>query len=102
VGQVAALEQSSGKHYWLKQPIGGSCVAAQAGRERFRSIHHAEVRDPQLFGWPKEALTELAAGYDRVYRDVSSKFGLVAHDGPQNQIESNTALLPAQVESEAN
>src|SRR5215469_12879547 len=28
---------------------------------------HAEVRDPVLLGWPKEALTKLAVRYDEAY-----------------------------------
>jgi hypothetical protein len=46
---------------------------------------------------------ELAARYDKDYREVASKYGLVPHqDGPQNQKESNRALLPAPTELEAN
>ena len=37
---------------------------------------HAEVRDPVLLGWPKEALAKLAGRYDEAYRDVVREFGL--------------------------
>lgn len=48
---------------------------------------HAEVRDPVLLGWPKEALAKLASRYDEAYRDVMLEFGLdAAQNGPQNQI----------------
>ena len=54
---------------------------------------HAEVRDPVLLGWPKEALAKLAGRYDEAYRDVVREFHLDAsQNGPHNQIESNTAI----------
>jgi hypothetical protein len=54
---------------------------------------HAEVRDPVLLGWPKEALTKLAGRYDEAYREVVREFGLdVAQNGPHNQIESKAAI----------
>jgi hypothetical protein len=54
---------------------------------------HAEVRDPVLLGWPKEALAKLAGRYDEAYREVMREFGLdVALDGPQNQTESKPAI----------
>ena len=50
---------------------------------------HAHTRDPFLAGLPQEALEELARAYDTI---------LIKHvpnalpDGPQNQIESKTAI----------
>ncbi len=61
---------------------------------------HAEVRDPVLLGWPKEALANLAGRYDEAYRDVVREFGLdVAPNAPQNQIESKPAIEAEVVES---
>lgn len=63
---------------------------------------HAEVRDPVLLGWPKEALAKLAGRYDEAYRDVMREFGL---DAPQNalgfQDKSTTAIEAEVVTSEA-
>ena len=54
---------------------------------------HAEVRDPVLLGWPKEALAKLAGRYDEAYRDVVREFGVDAsQDAPGNQKESKPAL----------
>jgi hypothetical protein len=54
---------------------------------------HAEVRDPVLLGWPKEALAKLAGRYDEAYREVMREFGLdVAQDAHQNQTESKPAI----------
>ena len=62
---------------------------------------HAEVRDPLLLGWPKEALTKLAGRYDEAYRDVLREFGLdAAQNAPQNQIESKPAINSEIVDSE--
>jgi hypothetical protein len=53
----------------------------------------AEVRDPVLLGWPKEALAKLAGRYDVAYRETVREFGLeVAQDAHQNQIESKPAI----------
>jgi hypothetical protein len=53
---------------------------------------HAEVRDPVLLGWPKEALAKLAGRYDEAYREVVREFSLdAAQDAPQNQIESKAS-----------
>jgi hypothetical protein len=50
---------------------------------------HAEVRDPVLLGWPKEALARLAGRYDEAYREVVREFSLdAAQNVVQNQIES--------------
>lgn len=63
---------------------------------------HAEVRDPVLLGWPKEALLELGDGYDEVYRKVARKYGLdVAQNGSGFQVKSNTAIEAEVVESGA-
>ena len=63
---------------------------------------HAEVRDPVLLGWPKEALAKLAGRYDEAYREVVREFGLdVAPNGPHNQIESTPAIEAEVVDSEA-
>jgi hypothetical protein len=60
---------------------------------------HAEVRDPVLLGWPKEALATLAGRYDEAYREVVREFGLdVAQNGPQNQTESKPALEALEAE----
>ena len=62
----------------------------------------AEVRDPVLLGWPKEALAKLAGRYDEAYRDVVREFGLdVAPNTPRNQIESKPAIEAEVVESAA-
>jgi hypothetical protein len=54
---------------------------------------HAEIRDPVLMGWPREALAKLANRYDEVFLETAREFGLnVAQDGPQNQIESKPAI----------
>jgi hypothetical protein len=61
----------------------------------------AEVRDPVLLGWPKEALAKLAGRYDEAYRDVVREFGLdVAPNAPQNQIESKPAIEAESMESD--
>jgi hypothetical protein len=62
---------------------------------------HAEVRDPVLLGWPKEALSKLAVRYDEAYREVVREFSLdAAQNALQNQIESKPATEAEQVESE--
>jgi hypothetical protein len=61
---------------------------------------HAEVRDPVLLGWPKEALAKLAGRYDEVYRDVVREFSLdAAQNAPQNQIESKPAFCSVKGDS---
>jgi hypothetical protein len=56
-------------------------------------IVHAHIRDPELLGWPKEALKELASEYDEAFRSVARKFALDdAQDGPLNQTESKPAI----------
>ena len=63
---------------------------------------HAEVRDPVLLGWPKEALAKLAVRYDEAYREVVREFSLdAAQNAPQNQIESKPAIEAEIVDSEA-
>jgi hypothetical protein len=63
---------------------------------------HAEVRDPVLLGWPKEALAKLAGRYDEAYREVVREFGLdVAPSVHQNQIESKPAIEAEVMESDA-
>ena len=62
---------------------------------------HAEVRDPVLLGWPKEALAKLAGRYDEVYREVVREFALdVVQNAPHNQIESKPAIEAVSMESE--
>ena len=62
---------------------------------------HAEVRDPVLLGWPKEALAKLAGRYDEAYRDVVREFSLdAAQNAHQNQIESKPAIEAEVVESD--
>jgi len=64
------------------------------------SFIHAEVRDPVLLGWPKEALAKLAGRYDEAYREVVREFALdAAQDGPHNQIESKPAIEVELLES---
>jgi hypothetical protein len=63
---------------------------------------HAEVRDPLILGWPREALVELANRYDDAYRDIARKFGLdAAQNGPGFQDKSTVAIEAEVVESEA-
>ena len=58
---------------------------------------HAHTRDPFLASLPKEALEQLARAYD----DVLAKYVQDAtQDGPQNQIESNTAIEAEALESD--
>jgi hypothetical protein len=59
---------------------------------------HAEVRDPVLLGWPKEALLKLESRYDEAYRETVREFSLDnAQDGPQNQIESKPAIRTEEI-----
>lgn len=61
-------------------------------------IVHAHTRDPFLASLPREALEMLARSYD----EVVAKYTLPApQDGPQNQVESTTAIEAEIVESEA-
>ena len=63
---------------------------------------HAEVRDPVLLGWPKEALAKLAGRYDEAYREVVREFGLdAAQNAPHNQVESTGAIEAEGVEKGA-
>jgi hypothetical protein len=54
---------------------------------------HTVYRDPKLAALSNEELAALDA--------ISKKLALPAPDGPQNQIESNTAFEAVEVESEA-
>jgi hypothetical protein len=62
---------------------------------------HAHTRDPRLMALSNEALAELAEAYDCVLAKHSPNVLAAAQDGPQNQKESNRALLPACIASEA-
>ena len=55
-------------------------------------VIHAHVRDPLLASLPKEALEALARSYDDVLAKYAKPVLDVSQDGPQNQIESNTAI----------
>lgn len=62
---------------------------------------HAEVRDPSLLGWPKEALAKLGVRYDEAYSETVREFGLdAAQNGPGFQDKSTTAIEAEVVESE--
>jgi hypothetical protein len=54
---------------------------------------HTVYRDPKLAALSNEELQALDA--------ISRKLALPAPDGPQNQIESNTAIEASNVDSEA-
>lgn len=55
-------------------------------------IVHTHVRDPLLASLPKEALEELASAYDKVLSRHSQPVLDVAQNGPQNQVNSSTAI----------
>jgi hypothetical protein len=61
---------------------------------------HAHSRDPFLAALPQEALEALSRSYDEVLAKYSTSVSDIAQDGPHNQIESKSATLPQQIESE--
>lgn len=57
------------------------------------AVIHAEVRDPVLLGWPKEALAKLAIRYDEAYQQTAREFGLdAAQNPPQNQLNQSQPI----------
>jgi hypothetical protein len=60
---------------------------------------HAHIRDPLLASLPKEALEELLHANNEILAKYSTPFLDVAQDGPQNQIESSTAIEGEVMES---
>lgn len=63
-------------------------------------VLHTHTRNPLRASLPKEALEELARKYDEVLAMHTLPVLDVTPDGPQNQIESNTAIGEAEVLSE--
>lgn len=61
-------------------------------------IVHAHTRDPFLASLPKEALEALARSYDEI---VAKYIPDASQNGPQNQVNSSTAIEAEVVESEA-
>jgi hypothetical protein len=61
---------------------------------------HTHTRDPRLTSLSTESLEELARKYDEFLAKHTLPALDVAPDGPQNQIESNSAIEEAEVLSE--